>query len=264
MSDAPPFVAHQDKADDPSYVPSFRIGERDLGERQRQAVEAVQDLPGWLREEDALKLYELAWFSSGPILEIGTYRGKSAVLMARALREAGRPGPIVSLDVDRDALRAAAALAADRELADRIALVRGTAEQLFRSVPGLRPALVFLDGDHSRSGVARDLRALEPRVPAGGLLLFHDYHDARNADVSEPDYGVVQGVEESWVPRQCEFAGVFGCCGLFRRRTGPSGALEVGELPRPAQITDLGREPLASWFARRVVGGTARRVARLR
>jgi hypothetical protein len=71
-------------------------------------------------------------------------------------------------------------------------------------------------------------------------------------------------VEESWVPGQCEFAGVFGCCGLFRRRTGPSGALEVGELPRPAQITDLGREPLASWFARRVVGGTARRVARLR
>jgi predicted O-methyltransferase YrrM len=261
MSDAPSFVAYRDKADDPSYVPSFQIGERDLGERQRRAVEAVQDLPGWLREEDALKLYELAWFSSGPVLDIGTYRGKSAILMAQALRDADRPGPIVSLDVERDALRAAAALAAGRELADRIALVRGTAEQLFRSVPGLRPALVFLDGDHSRGGVARDLRALEPRVPAGGLMLFHDYYDARNADPSEPDYGVVQGVEESWVPRHCEFAGVFGCCGLFRRRTGPSGGVD-GELPRAAAITDLGREPLGSWLARRVVGAMRRRIKR--
>jgi predicted O-methyltransferase YrrM len=262
MSDAPPFVAHRDKADDPAYLPSFQIGETDLGQRQHRAVEAVQDLPGWLREEDALKLYELAWFSSGPALDIGTYRGKSAILMAQALHDAGRAGPIVSLDVDRDALRAAAALAAERGLEDRVALVRGTAGQLFRSVPGLRPALVFLDGDHSRRGVARDLRALEPQVPAGGLMLFHDYYDARNADPSEPDYGVVQGVEESWVPRQCEFAGVFGCCALFRRHTGPSGEVEAGRLPPAAVITDLGREPVGSWLARRVVGAVARRIKR--
>jgi predicted O-methyltransferase YrrM len=262
MSDAPPFVAHGDKADDPSYVPSFEIGDRDLGERQHRAVEAVQDLPGWLREEDALKLYELAWFSAGPVLDIGTYRGKSAVLMAQALLDGDRPGPIVSVDVDREALRAAAALAAARGLEERIALVRGTAEQLFRSVPGLRPAVVFLDGDHSRSGVARDLRALQPQVPAGGLMLFHDYYDARNADPSEPDYGVVQGVEESWVPRHCEFAGVFGCCALFRRRTGQSGEVEAARLPPVAVITDLGREPLGSWLARRVVGAVARRIKR--
>jgi Methyltransferase domain len=235
-----------------------------VGERSREAVESVRDLPGWLLDEDAMKLYELAYSSSGPILDVGTYRGKSAILMACALRDAGSAGPVVSLDVDPDAVRAAAALAADRAVADRMALVRGTAEQLFRAVPGLRPSLVFLDGDHSRRGVARDLKALEPRVPAGGSLLFHDYHDARNDDPTEPDYGVVRGVTESWVSGECEFEGVFGCCGLFRRRNGPSVPSDAGRPPTTGTVTDLGREPLGSWFERRVVGGMARRLAALR
>jgi Methyltransferase domain len=235
-----------------------------LREPRSEAVEAVRGLPGWLLDADAVKLYELAHSSSGPILDVGTYRGKSAILMARALRDGGGPGPIVSLDVDRAALEEAARLASERGVADRLLLVRGTAEQLFRVAPALRPSLVFLDGDHSRRGVARDLRALEPRVPAGGLLLFHDYHDARNDDPTEPDYGVVEGVAESWVPAECDFEGVFGCCGLFRRRTGPSAPSDAGPLGAAGAVTDLGREPPGSWFERRVVGGVARRLAALR
>jgi predicted O-methyltransferase YrrM len=229
-----------------------------LLEGQRDAVTAVRSLPGWMLDEDALKLYELAYLSRGPILEIGTYRGKSAILMARALKDAGREGPIVSLDVDPEALRAAMSLAEDRGVAERLAMIRGTSEMLVRSMPGLRPGFVFLDGDHSRRGVARDLRALRDRVPAGGLLLFHDYHDARNADPAEPDYGVVEAVGESWVARECDFEGVFGCSALFRRRSGPA----EGDAPIPpaGTITELGREPLASWLERRLLGGIARRL----
>jgi predicted O-methyltransferase YrrM len=230
-----------------------------LLEGQRDAWTAVRDLPGWMLEGDALKLYELAYSSSGPILEIGTYRGKSAILMARALNDAGGEGPIVSLDVDPEALRFGMSFAEDRGVADRIAMVRGTSEMLFRSMAGLRPGFVFLDGDHSRRGVARDLRALRDRVPAGGLLLFHDYHDARNADPAEPDYGVVEAVEKSWVPGDCEFGGVFGCSALFRRRAGADSG-RGADLPPTGTITDLGREPLRSWLERRVLGGMARRL----
>lgn len=227
---------------------------------QREAVEAVEALPGWLLDDDALKLYELAYAAFGPILEIGTYRGKSTILMAIALRDAGRPGPIVSLDVDGAGLEAARAEAAERGLADRIALVRGTAEALMRSRPEFAPTFVFLDGDHSRRGVARDLRALEAGVPQGALLLFHDFNDRRNADPGEPDYGVTQAVEESWVARDCAFGGLFGACGLYRREAGPQ--REGDPDLETATITDLGRESLASWFERRVAGGFARRAAR--
>jgi predicted O-methyltransferase YrrM len=225
---------------------------------QRDAVAAIRDLPGWLLDDDALKLYELAYTSRGPILEVGTYYGKSAILMARALRDSGRDDAIVSLDVDPDALRVALSVVKERGLAEHLALARGTAESLFRAYPQFRPRFVFLDGDHSRRGVARDLRALKPRVPAGGLLLLHDYHDARNADRADLDYGVVEAVEQSWVARECEFVGVFGCSALFRRRTGPG----PGDAPLPpaGAITELGREPLASRVERRVLAPVGRRL----
>jgi hypothetical protein len=230
---------------------------------QREAVRSVEALPGWLLEADAMKLYELAHRADGPILEVGTYGGKSAILMATALRDAGRPGPLVSLDVDAAGLEEAAAESDARGLSDRLVLARGTAEMLFRAHPDFAPSLVFLDGDHSRRGVGRDLRALRDRVPKGGLLLFHDFHDQRNADPSEPDYGVTEGIESSWVPAECEFEGVFGSCGLFeRRRGGPQG----GELDAPSGpgIVELGREPTRSWLERRVVGRLARRASALR
>jgi predicted O-methyltransferase YrrM len=230
-----------------------------LGEGQREAVAAARELPGWLLDDDALKLYELAYRSEGPILEIGTYRGKSAILMASALRDAGKEGPVVSLDVDLDSLRAARSLAAEREVADRIALARGTAETFFRRTRGFRPAFAFLDGDHSRRGVARDLRAIQGAVPTGGLILLHDYRDARNADPAELDYGVVDAVEQSWVAEECDLVGVFGCSGLFRRRAGGDDGGDT-DLPPTGTVTDLGREPLASWLDRRLVGGIVRRL----
>jgi hypothetical protein len=230
---------------------------------QRRAVESVEPLPGWLLDDDAMKLYELAHDADGPVLEIGTYRGKSAILMATALRDAGRPGLIVSLDVDREGLDAAHAEATARGLADRIAFVHATAEVLFRSRPAFAPAVVFLDGDHSRRGVARDLRALEPRVPRGGILLFHDFHDERNADPAEPDYGVTEAIKESWVARECEFGGVFGACGLYRR---DSGGVETPrtDVAVVGEVSELGGEPLVSWIERRVLGGIARRAGALR
>ena len=259
MDDRPPLALHPDKTEDGAYEPSYEIGVPDLGPRQREAVDSIRELDGWLLDGDAMKLYELAYFASGPILEIGTYRGKSAVLMAQALRDGGRAGPVVSLDVDREGLDAAASEAAARGLGDRLVLARGTAEALFRRTPGFAPTLFFLDGDHSRRGVARDLRALRDRVPQGALLLFHDYHDERNADPSVPDYGVPQAVAASWVPRDCDFGGIFGVCALYRRHTGPDREGGIGDL-RAGEIAELGREPVASWFERRVLGGVARRL----
>ncbi len=250
---------HPDKRADGSYLPSYETAERD-DEAQRAACAAVEAISGWLRPEDALKLYELAFHSPGPILEIGCYRGKSSVLMARALRDAANPAPLVSVDVDPVALAAAATAAGRHDVADRVVYVRGSAAALFRAVPGLRPRLVFVDGDHSLEGARRDLAQLGPRVPAGGLLLMHDYHDARNADPAEPALGVVQAVAESWMARDCAFGGVFGCSALFRRdRGGP----DPGDAPAP--ILDLViRDPVRLQFLQRVRWPLGRRLRALR
>lgn len=193
------------------YEPSYDLGATFVSETHSQAERLVADVPGWLRTEDALKLYELAYCAVGPILEIGTYRGKSGTLMALAARDA-----------------AAAAAAAEAGVGDRLGLVRGSARALFAANPTFTPSLVFVDGDHSYAAVRRDLDVLEPHFPSGDLVLLHDYLDSRNDDPGDEAIGVVRAAETSWLKDDCEFAGVFGACGLFRRLHGGREQSSVG------------------------------------
>jgi hypothetical protein len=201
-----------------------------------EALALVEDIPGWLRPGDAAKLYELAQGVDGPILEVGTFRGKSAILMALARSEVGREGMIFSLDVDEAGQRLAEAEARRRGVAQRIVFVHGTLEAFARAYPQMRPGAIFLDGDHTLEGVRRDLEVLERLAPAGGQLLFHDFADPRNEDPGQPETKVRPALERSWVALECEFLGTFGVCGLYQRKTEP--------LNGSSQMVDL--MPLAS------------------
>src|ERR1700728_4334116 len=79
---------------DRDYAPSHDWGSGSLGDRHERIAEAVWHIPGWLAPEDALKLYELAYFSPGPILEIGMYCGRSTTILATAVADSGRRVPI--------------------------------------------------------------------------------------------------------------------------------------------------------------------------
>jgi hypothetical protein len=166
-----------------------------------QTIARVQSIPGWMRPEDADKLWELASVTRGPILEIGTFHGKSAVLMALALKDANTNTLIYTLEVQKASIRAAAAQAAASGVADRIVFVRGTSDAFARASPWLRPALTFVDGDHRRA-----------------------------------DIEVRPTVHDSWVARECDFGGTFGACGLYTRRTDPPAAAAAAE---DAMIVDL-------------------------
>jgi predicted O-methyltransferase YrrM len=257
--EAAPLKILSEKTDDGDYVPSYEVGGSDLGERHRDTVAAVQDIPGWLRREDILKLYELAYFSPGPILEIGCYHGKSTVVMARALADRATAVPLVSVDVDPVALRAAGQATRDHDLADRVLFVRGSVRACARAIPDLRPMMVFLDGDHSLRGVRRDLAVLRRAVPDGAVLLFHDYHDAGNADPANTDLGVVEAVRESWVATECEFGGVFGCCALFVRRRGGPAAPPTGR-PASLMLELIARDSLPMQYRQRVRWPLGRRL----
>jgi Methyltransferase domain len=210
-------------------------------ERAAAVHDAVGDIDGWLEPEDTLKLYELGRLAQGPFLEIGTYRGKSTAVIATALGDAGREVEFYSLDIAGDDQERARVALAERGLAGRVTLVHGSVRAFFRALPAYRPMFVFLDGDHSAKGVGRDLEALEARVPQGGLLLFHDFTDPRNEDPRDRDYGVPQAIRASWVERDCEFAGEFGCTGLYRRVRGPRQEDGAGDARAPIELIGLDR-----------------------
>jgi predicted O-methyltransferase YrrM len=222
------FIVHADKPDPRGYLPSFEFEGRWVDERHERMPELVRDIPGWLRDEDVLKLYELGRLTPGPVLEVGSYRGKSAVVLASAIRAAGAATRLVSIDIDPEATADARRAVRDHGLGELVTFVRGSLHAFRRNFPEFRPSLVFLDGDHSLEGVRSDLALLRPMVPDGGLVLFHDYLDDRNADGAVGHIDVLRGVRESWAEQECEFGGTFGCCGLYRRRAGgPAGPSEI-------------------------------------
>jgi predicted O-methyltransferase YrrM len=236
--------------------------DRDLTGRQDEAAADVAQISGWLLLEDIYKLYELSMVTPGPILEIGCHHGKSTVVIARALAARSAGVPFMSLDVDPQCLDTTAQNLAERRLAERVVLVRGSARACLRTISNLRPALVFLDGDHSYDGVRSDLEALESRVPNGALLLFHDYNDPGNADPERPDLGVVRAAAESWVAAQCDFEGTFGCCGLYRRRRGGPTALDDGPAATPI-VDALLRDSLRLQYRQRIRWPAGRRLRAL-
>jgi MMP 1-O-methyltransferase len=255
-------MVHPQKSDgrvvNDTPVPSHDPGSQ--SPEKLAALQAVSDVDGWLLPEDIFKLYDLAYAAAGPILEIGTYHGRSTIVMALALKDAGNPVPLVSLDVDPEALSAAAENARRKGVAGRIALVRGTATAFFRATTGFVPAVVFVDADHSAAGAARDLRALEPHVADGGLLFLHDYADPRDPDPGDAEFGVSEAVARTWVGRQCDELGVFGVGGLFRRRLGGPGPVDAAR--RPPVLDLVWRDDMAMQYRQRVRWPLGRRFRR--
>lgn len=220
---APSFLMNRTKRDR-AYAPSYDWGSQILNGRHDRIWDGLWRIPGWLTREDAQKLYELAFFVDGPILEIGTYAGRSAVAMALALADAENDHGVISLDTDEGAVGLGARSARSYDVADRISFVCAPALRFLRACRCLRPRLIFVDGDHSARGVAADLAAIEPVVSAGTLLLFHDYFpddeipDSRGFPISPGPIEVRDTVEASWVRRRAEYAGAFGLSALYRLR----------------------------------------------
>jgi predicted O-methyltransferase YrrM len=177
-------------------------------------------IEGWLLPADALKLYELAYFGGGDILELGTYRGLSTSLLVQASVNAGRRDRIVSVDLSPEAIMGGKATLAGRPGAERVWFIETDGDAALDHFigAGKRFRFAFIDHSHRYEHVKSACERL-PRVLApGAFALFHDYNDYRNPMAEADDYGVYQGVRDGLDPDRFEFWGVYGCTGLFRRR----------------------------------------------
>lgn len=128
-----------------------------------------REIAGWLHEEEARKLSELA--ADKTVLEIGSYCGLSTVCMARTAKHVtavdyfdGRATPMprnTRNEFDRNIKR--------HGVADKI-----TVQSPDDEIEGVFD-LVFIDGDHSYSAVRADIVKACGVLADDGLLVFHDY-----------------------------------------------------------------------------------------
>jgi predicted O-methyltransferase YrrM len=174
-------------------------------------------IPGWLRREDALKLYELAYCCQGDILELGCAFGLSTTILARANCNSPVKKHIYSVDLGPDCVKATQQTLRRAGLDRNVTLLCGDAVDVLGSFVerGMTFGLVFVDHDHAYESVLPVCQMFRSLLNPAGHCLFHDYNDARNLDPTITGYGVYSAVHDGLSPDEFAFAGCYGCTGLF-------------------------------------------------
>src|ERR1039457_6701917 len=155
---------------------------------------AAESAPGFMPAAEGQALFDAAagYARCGPVLEIGSYCGKSTIYLAAAARAAGQL--VVTVDhhrgsgehqpgredhdpglVDPPAGRPATVRAplAAAGLEDHVVVVVGRSADvagLWRTPLGL----VFIDGGHTEQAATTDYQGWAPWVAPGGVLAIHD------------------------------------------------------------------------------------------
>jgi predicted O-methyltransferase YrrM len=175
-------------------------------------------IDGYLLHGDALKLYEMAYFADGDVLELGTHKGLSTSILAQALEARGN-GIVETVDIDCQANMLARETLRGRPGADRITFTISDATRRLDELIAVGRAFGFVFIDHwhgyeaTRDAAVRMHSLLRP----GGFVLFHDFLDPGNADPAHV-YGVFQAVLDTLAAdTRFTFYSNAGCSGLFRR-----------------------------------------------
>ncbi|MFI7007177.1 class I SAM-dependent methyltransferase [Streptomyces sp. NPDC050145] len=203
---------------------------------------AFEGAKGFMPLDEGLALYAAAVEAGAlglPLLEVGTYCGRSTILLADAARAAGvsaltvdhhrgseeqQPGweyhdpetvdPVVglmdTLPTFRRTLHAAG-------LEDHVVALVGKSPRVAKAWGG-KLGLVFIDGGHTDEHATADYEGWAPHVAEGGLLLIHDVFPVKHDEwTGQAPYRVYLRALESGA-----FTEVSVCDSLrVLRRTGP-------------------------------------------
>ena len=212
-------------------------------------MKAPEGVEGWLTDAQAARLARSAGAlgAGSRVVEIGSFRGRSTIVLARAAPD---DAEVVAIDPHLGSDRGPQEIAAQPELGEddlhafranleragvaaRVRHVRALSQEALGEVEGAID-LLYVDGAH-RYGPARDdIVRWGDRVSPGGRLLVHDAFSSIGVTLA--------------LLREVVFAGGW-------RYAGRDGSLvEYVRAPVPSRPRNAGRQ-LAQlpWFARNVV-----------
>ncbi len=233
-----------------------------------EVVALVSDVEGWMSRDQAERLFRAA-ASTRPgdqIVEIGSFRGRSTIVLASAAPEGVA---VVAIDPHAGNDRGpqeidgfVAEAATDHEVfsqnlatagvADRVRHVRAFSNEAHEQVEG-EVAVLYIDGAHRYGPALADIRDWGARVSPGGTLLIHD---------SFSSVGVTLAILRELV------------CGSRLRYVGRSRSLteyraDLDGAPRSRMLNALRQLAQLPWFAKNLavkvmisakLGGVLKRV----
>ena len=184
-----------------------------------ELLRAAEAAKGFMPPAEGLALYEiaLAYAPVGPVMEIGTYCGKSTIYLAAAARKFGQT--VITVDHHHgseehqpgweyhdtaladpgtgkiDTLPQFRATIAEAGLEDEVVAIVGRSARVAQAWRGLL-GMVFIDGGHTDQAAQADYEGWAPFVTMGGALVIHDVFPDP-ADGGQAPYRIYQRALES-------------------------------------------------------------------
>jgi predicted O-methyltransferase YrrM len=172
-----------------------------------RSIFPYEGIPGWLTEDEAITLYELARQlppNSPVAVEIGSWQGKSSLVLSKGLKGKTKPVLYCIDPFNGDAG------ASDRVIYSRaLSTMNKTLKEAFLDnmrrhgvLDVVRPLegysfefvkdfkdpidLLFIDGNHEFDAVLQDYEQWSPLLRPGGIIAFHDVVMEDNPDPEGP------------------------------------------------------------------------------
>ncbi len=176
-------------------VQARRFAEATFGDK----LQSAHEIPGWLHADQAAMLCHIAHLCpAGPIVEIGSFKGKSTMFIGMGMKPTNTltaidPHLACSVGSRADRKRAGiegdAATAVDSQpswerfhqtlrdwnLADRVTVARDYSHNYRPKWTG-PIAFLWIDGDHTYEAVKQDIADWADLVVPNGFIGFHDTH----------------------------------------------------------------------------------------
>jgi predicted O-methyltransferase YrrM len=155
------------------------------GRREEAVVRLARLAEGLLRTDEIRLLYRSVRGApeAGDVAEIGSWKGRSTVVMGLALLDAGAEDcRLYAIDPHEGILGEGSSLPDFRRNIRSLGVRRRVEELIVPSVEAakilaaraVRLRLLFIDGAHDEESVRQDIRGFLPLVRPGGLIALHD------------------------------------------------------------------------------------------
>lgn len=189
------------------------------GGRMDQSFWIDLGVDGYLLHSEAMKLYELAYFSEGDILELGTFRGLSTSIIAHALHDSEEGRRLLTCDIEPAYSSSARAFVEALPGGTQVRFHVGDATEFMQELEvGERQfGMAFVDHWHSYDTTYAAAIRLDALLCRNGFAMFHDYNDFFNADADHV-HKVYPAIQDTIAKHpNFEFYGIFGLSGVFRK-----------------------------------------------